>query len=158
MEEITGLKEVLNSNPDFNKLMNHPKVTREEKVKVVEDVFKKKASDELTGFLILIVNNGRYSELESVIDYFIAKVKEYKKIGVAYVSTPFPLTDIQKADIEKKLLNTTEYVKMEMNYSIDESLIGGMTIRIKDRVIDSSIKSKLNLLKKDLLGIQLSNA
>ena len=42
-----------------------------------------------------------------------------------------------------------------MNYSVDESLIGGMTIRIKDRVIDSSIKTKLYNIKKNLLNVQI---
>ena len=47
---------------------------------------------------------------------------------------------------------------MEMNYSIDESLIGGMVIRIGDRVVDSSIRTKLDGLKRDLMGIQLGSA
>ena len=42
-----------------------------------------------------------------------------------------------------------------MNYSVDESLIGGMVIRIKDRVVDSSVRTKLEEMKKQLLQIQL---
>ena len=53
------------------------------------------------------------------------------------------------------LIDTTGYVSMEMNYDIDESLIGGMVIRIGDRVVDSSIKSKLAGLKKELSSLQL---
>ena len=56
----------------------------------------------------------------------------------------------------KKLLETTEYETMEMNYTTDSSLIGGMVIRIGDRVVDSSIKHKLNDLTRDLLKIQLA--
>ncbi len=47
---------------------------------------------------------------------------------------------------------------MEINYSIDESLIGGMVIRIGDRVVDSSIRTKLEELRKELSGIHLSSA
>ena len=77
-------------------------------------------------------------------------------LGVAYVSTPSELSDTQKSLIEKKLLDTTDYVKMEMNYSVDEKLIGGMKIRIGDRIVDSSISTKLNELAKNLRRIQLS--
>lgn len=56
--------------------------------------------------------------------------------------------------IEAKLLETTSFVKMEMNYQVDPSIIGGMIIRIGDRVVDSSIVTKMNLLQK-LLNIQL---
>jgi F-type H+-transporting ATPase subunit delta len=42
-----------------------------------------------------------------------------------------------------------------MNYEVDPGLIGGMMIRIGDRVVDSSIKSRLNDLTKELLELQL---
>ena len=43
-----------------------------------------------------------------------------------------------------------------MNFSVDESLIGGLVIRIGDKVVDSSIKSKLSELTKQLMNIQLA--
>ena len=42
-----------------------------------------------------------------------------------------------------------------MNYTLDKSLIGGMVIRIGDRVVDSSINTKLNELQKELLKVQI---
>ena len=156
LEEAEGIKKVLIENVDFVKMMNHPQISREEKEVVIENVFKGRVSDDMTGFLRLLVTNGRFSELESVLDYVIAEIKDYKKIGVAYVVTPLPLSDNQKSDIEKKLLDTTDYESMEMNYEIDESLIGGMTIRVGDRVVDSSIKSKLEKLTAELRQVKLN--
>ena len=46
---------------------------------------------------------------------------------------------------------------MEMHYAIDEKLIGGMVLRIGDRVVDSSIQTKLSNLEAGLLKIQLAN-
>ncbi|MFQ8902936.1 MAG: F0F1 ATP synthase subunit delta [Lachnospira eligens] len=54
-----------------------------------------------------------------------------------------------------KLLETTGYVDFQMHYSVDESLIGGMVIRIGDRVVDSSIKHKIDELSRSLMKIQL---
>ena len=154
-EEVLALKQILKENQDFTKLMNHPKVVKEEKEEVMEAVFKGRVSDEITGFLKIIISNNRFSDIFSVIDYFVARVKEYKKIGVAYISTPLELSDKQKSDVEKRLLETTVYEKMEMNYSIDEELIGGMVIRIGDKVVDSSIKTKLGKMERELMAIQL---
>ena len=67
----------------------------------------------------------------------------------------FALADNQKKAVEDKLLETTNYNTMEMNYSIDESLIGGMQIRIGDRVVDSSIRTKILKMQQDLMKIQL---
>ena len=58
--------------------------------------------------------------------------------------------------IEQRLLETTEYVEFEMEYSVDPSLIGGLVIRIGDRVVDSSIKTQINELHRSLSKLQLS--
>ena len=58
--------------------------------------------------------------------------------------------------LEKKLLETTPYVAFEMHYSVDSALLGGMVIRIGDHVVDSSIKTRLYELKKELSSLQLA--
>jgi F-type H+-transporting ATPase subunit delta len=154
-DEALAVRQILKENPDFLRLMNHPKILREEKEQIMESVFKGRLSDEFTGFLKIIVANKRYSDIEAIIGQFILKVKEYKHIGVAHVTTPIELNDRQKEAVRNKLLDTTDYVSMEMNYEIDESLIGGMVIRIGDRVVDSSIKTKLEGLTRELISIQI---
>ena len=156
MEEITQLQDILEKNKDFGKLMNHPKILKEEKIQVLQNVLKGRISDELTGFLTLIVTKDRYGEIDGILDYFLSEVKKYKGIGIAYVTTAAALRDGQKAEVEQKLLKTPSFKKMEMNYAVDESLIGGMVIRIGDRVVDSSIKTRLNELTRQLMKIQLS--
>ena len=66
------------------------------------------------------------------------------------------LSDSQKKDVEKRLLDTTQYEVFDMNYTIDESIVGGMIIRIGDRVVDSTIKSKIEAMSRELLKIQLA--
>lgn len=155
LEEVNTVQEAIKKNPDFYKLLNHPKISKEEKIEVVENVFKSRISNEVTGFLTLIISKERYKELDAILAYFIQRVKEEKGIGTAYVTTAVPLNEIQKVQVEEKLLATTSYKKMEMFYAVDESLIGGMVIRIKDRVVDSSIKTKLSEIQKTLYKIQL---
>ena len=94
-------------------------------------------------------------DVVEVLNYFIERVYDYKKIGRATVSTPIALTDAQKADVEKRLLQTTDYSSFVMNYTVDPELIGGMVIRIKDRVVDSSIKTQISKLTHELSNIQL---
>jgi F-type H+-transporting ATPase subunit delta len=108
------------------------------------------------GFLAAVVDKGRQNEILSILDYFIGQVKEEKGIGRAQVTSAVELTDKQKEQVTKKLLTTTRYVEFEMNYIVDPSLIGGMVIRIGDRVVDSSIKTQLYELKKQLLDVQLA--
>ena len=69
--------------------------------------------------------------------------------------TAIELSEEQKEKVEQKLLKTTSYEQFEMNYEVDASLIGGMVIRIGDRIVDSSIRTKLYELSKNLRKIQL---
>ena len=154
--EVCTLKKILEDNPDLSKIMTHPSVDKNEKIETVRNIFSGRVSGEVCGLLNQIVVNNRYEETEGILDSFISMVKEYKKIGVAHVETPTALSDAQKQTIERKLLETTDYVEMEMDYTVDAKLIGGMRIRIGDRVVDSSISTKLEDLARNLRRIQLN--
>lgn len=155
-EAVKVLTNILRENDEFGKLINHPKISKEEKVKIVEDSFSGRVPKEIIGVMTLLVSKGRAGEILSVFDYFMTLVKEEKKIGIAQVTTAITLKDAKQKQIEQRLLETTQYESLEMTYCVDPSLIGGMIIRIGDRVVDSSVKTKLYDLSKELRKIQLS--
>lgn len=150
IEEVNIVKEAIAKNPDLLKLLSHPKINKEEKISVIENIFKGRVSDSLVGFLVIIVQKDRYDDLDGIFEYFIAKVREYKNASVASVTSAVELTEEQKKQVEQKLLQTTKYSQFELSFYVDKSLIGGLVIRIGDRVVDSSIKTKLQMLAKDL--------
>lgn len=154
--EIKAVKEAFAENADLYKFLNHPKITKEEKVAFIEKVLKGRASDSVTGFLVIIVEKGRYNDIDEIFDYFLAKVREYKNIGVAEITSAIPLSSEQKKKLEDKLLATTRYIQFDIHYKVDAELIGGLVVRIGDRVVDSSIRTKIRNLTKDLLKIQMS--
>lgn len=155
--EIQMVTAVLNENRDFEKIMIHPEISKEKKLAVVETVFKGRVSDALTGFLKIVAAKGRYKDLSDIFAYVIARVKEYKKIGTAEVTSAVPLTGEQKSRIEQRLLETTRYERMEIDYRVDAGKIGGLMIRIGDRVVDSTIRSKLDALTSSLMKISLES-
>ena len=155
LNEAQEILTILEQNPEFDKLMKHPKVSKQEKEQVLDNVFQNSVSKEMAGFMKLLVNKERYGELPNIFEYLIDRIKEEKKIGVAYVTTAMELTEEKKQAIKKRLLETTSYKTMEMHYEVEEAIIGGMIIRIKDRVVDSSVRTKLEEMKKQLLQIQL---
>ena len=142
-EQVALLADALAENPELVKLLSHPKISKEEKISVVENIFRGRFSEDIVGFLVIIVEKDRGSEIEDILKLFQAKVREYKKIGVAQVTSAVELSAEQKAKVEHKLLEQTSYEQFEIEYGVDASLIGGMIIRIGDRVVDSSIRSKL---------------
>lgn len=155
LDEVEQIRRILKENPDFDKMMLHPAIPKQEKLKCIEQVFDGRVSKEITGFLQIVVQKERYRELPGIFQYFVDKVKEEQKIGIAYVTTAVELNDKQKKQVQDRLLATTDYRTMEMHYQVDEQIIGGMVIRIGDRVVDSSIRTRLNDLTRQLLQIQL---
>ena len=149
-EVANEVAEILRTNLDFARLMNHPEINKSDKLKIVEETFSGNIPQEFVGLMTLMITKNRAGDLLSVFEYFSNLVKEEKKIGKADVTTAIVLTQEQKEKVEKKLLETTKYETFEMCYHVDETLIGGMVIRIGDRVVDSSIKTKLYDLSRQL--------
>lgn len=152
LEEVLFVKQTFLENEDLNKLLLHPNIEKEEKIKVIENIYKGKVSDELTGLMVMMVMKGHQRDFLSVFDYVINAIKEEKGIGIAYISSAVALSKVQKERIEQKLLDTTKYHQIEGVYHVDSSLIGGLVIRIQDTVVDSSLKTQIAKLSKSLVG------
>ena len=154
-KEVTELKNVVDANPELKELMSNPRFSKEEHLEILEKVFKGKIDEKLFSFLELLTVKGRYGYLDEILDYFILRVKEYLHIGQAKVTSAIAIDDEMKKRIKDKLLSTTDYKEIEIEYETDPSLIGGMVIRIKDRIVDNSVKTKLENITRDLHKIQI---
>ena len=85
-----------------------------------------------------------------LLEYFVDKAKEYKGIGKVKVVSATELSARQKEKLTKRLLETTKYTSFEVDYQVDPSVLGGLIIRIEDRVLDSSLKTQIEKLSKGL--------
>ena len=155
-EEAAMVHEAVDTNPDFLSVLCHPELTMEKKLSLLQDVFQKGLSQHMMGLLNVMLKKGRIGEILPVLDYFIEQAKEYSKIGVVSVATPMALSDRQREQLENRLLEVSGYESLEMQYQLDESLLGGMVIRIGDRVLDNSIRSKLEAMSRQLYKVKLS--
>ncbi len=146
--EVKIIRDTIKENADFVSLLCHPEMTQEKRIAVIERIFKERLSDDSMGFLHVLIQKGRIGEI-------LSKAKEFMRIGVVKVSTPMPLSDAQKEQIEKKLLEVSDYESLEMHYELDDSLLGGIVIRIGDRVLDNSIRTKMDILSRQLYKVKL---
>ena len=151
LEEVLFVKQTFLENEELSKFLLHPNIEKEEKVKVIENIYAGRVSDELTRLMTMLVLKGHQKDFLSVFDYVIAAIKEEKGIGIAYISSAVELKKEQKERIEQKLIETTKYQKIEGNYKVDPSLIGGLVIRVADTVVDSSLKTQIAELSKSLV-------
>lgn len=154
-DEVKGLHAALEENKEFMEIMAHPEMTQEKSRDLVESAFHGKLSETMMGFLQILVRKGRFGEILPVLDHFQSEAKEYKKIGVVYVTTPTELTQGQRSDVEERLRATSGYDSLEMNYIVEPKLLGGIRIRIGDRVVDNSIQTKLEEMTRSLAKVRV---
>ena len=80
-DEAKRMLGIVRTNEDLAKMMNHPKIVIEEKQKIIETVFQGRASREMVGLMLMIIAKGHYQDFGEVLEYFISRVKEHKKIS-----------------------------------------------------------------------------
>ena len=149
-EEIGLAREVFLANGELMSLLNHPEQA------LVEDSFRGKVSDEVLGFFHVIIEKDRQKEMLPIFEHFLKKVRQYRKIGSASVTSAVELTQEQKKAVEKRLLEVTDYRSLEIAYIVKPEIIGGLIIRLDNRVVDSSLKTQIDTLSRQLSKIQLS--
>ena len=150
LEEIKSVKNILLENVEIIELLDSPKMDDEEKIDFIKGIFENHISVDSMGFLLTIIEKKRQAELLPILDYVIDCVKELLLIGKATVTTVLPLDDSKKERIVDELLKSSHYKSLEAEYVVDESIIGGIVIRIGDRVVDSSVKTRIDKMRKML--------
>lgn len=152
-KQVELLRQAFLDNPAFFRLMGDPRLTRGERVRILQGCLSDRISKDLEGFLLLTVEKGRFQEIDAMFACFLDRVRAYQGIGRATVVSAAPLDDTWKRRIEEKLLSTTNYRTMEMSYQVDEALLGGLVIRIGDRVADASVRHRLEKMTARLMDI-----
>ncbi len=150
LEEIKLLKNILLENGEIIELLDSPKLDDEEKTAFIKGIFENHISVDSLGFLLTVIEKKRQAELLSIVDYVIDCIKELLLIGKATITTALELDDAKKERIVEELLKTSHYKSLEVEYVVDNSIIGGIVIRIGDRVVDSSVKTRIEKMRKML--------
>lgn len=151
--EVIAVKESF-AHLDLEDFLGHPKISQQEKIKVLEESLKDKVSHDVLGLLILIVKKGRHYHIQEIFEEVLELIDEERGRVKAYVSSADSLTVDQKEMIVHKLSKQANKEIIPI-YEIDESLIGGLVIRIGDRIVDNSIKGHLHSLSRELLATKI---
>ena len=99
-----------------------------------------------------MANNGRLTLINEVIDNFISEVSRINGDVKAEVTSSFALDQNQQKKVESAISEATGIKKIILSTSVDENLIGGLIVKIGSKMIDNSLKTKLNRLEIAMRG------
>ena len=139
---------------NLEEFLSHPKISLTEKIKVLEESLSDKISHDLLGLLVLVTQKGRQYDIEDIFEEVLELIDEDRGRVKAYITSADPLTTDQKSKIIHQLSQQTKKEIIPI-YEEDQSLIGGLIIRIGDRIVDNSIKGHMHMMSRDLLATKI---
>ncbi len=148
-DELKAVSEIIKENTDLQKLLYHPQITPAAKKELLDQLFKGKISVITNNFLALLVDRRRETYFESIVEEYVSLANAGRNIVASSVSSAVELSDKEKGELNQILVKLTGQ-KIKTAYVVDPSLIGGIVVRIGDKIIDGSIKTRLAALKERL--------
>lgn len=147
--ELKDLVTVMKENKEFSKLFFHPVINKADKKDMADKIFRDKISNTTLNFLLLLVDKKREGLTEEISELFDKMVNNLHSKVVAKVYTAI---EVQKAELDvlKQRLESYLSKNVEMETYVDSSILGGVLVKIGDRVIDGTIQTKFKNMSRVL--------
>jgi F-type H+-transporting ATPase subunit delta len=150
--DLEGLFSVYVNDAEFRAFLADPRRGAAEQQKAIFAIIENSGiGDEVRKLMGVLIANRRLSQFPAVAAAFGAKLAERRGQQVAQVTTAFPLTDTQRAQITARLTEGG-FSGVKLSESVDRSILGGLIVRIGSRLYDNSLKSKLQRLQYAMKG------
>jgi len=135
-------------DPEVSELIENPKLSFKLKSTLVKEKLGE-INPLALNLCYLLISKGKLKDAKQIADEYGRLVDEYRGIKHADIVTAIPIDDKAKENLISQL-EAIIGTKIIADIQVDPELIGGMVTRIDGRLIDGSIRNKLELLKKDL--------
>ena len=154
-KDLDGIKQLLGTNKKFRSILYHPAITKNNKKDIVDKAIVSQCSSKwVKNLLCLLIDKRRERILDYLPDVYKGVAGKIRGIVPVIVQTAIPLTEDRLVNLKKKLEKLTKK-KVEIETVVNKDIIGGMIIRVENKIIDGSVVNHLKNLKKNLLKTAL---
>ncbi|NMD70079.1 F0F1 ATP synthase subunit delta [Bacillus sp. DNRA2] len=149
--ELRVVKDVVTNNPGLTALLQSPKLSKDKKKEIVNEAFSS-ASPFVVNTLKIMIDRGRAAQLTALADEFIVLANEERGVAEADVYTTRPITADESKALSESFASKVGKKSLTINNIVDSNLLGGVKLRIGNRIFDGSLRGKLERLERTLLG------
>jgi F-type H+-transporting ATPase subunit delta len=150
LENLKAFGDALNTEKQLAQFFEHPSISCEKKKNVVQDICHKLAvEDKVSRMLVLLNERGKILYLDKIVEYFEKVVDRRLNRTRVHVTSAYPLAN-ENIERLKAALNKILGKTILIDTELDESLIGGIMLRIGDQVADDTIRNRLEILKRTI--------
>ncbi|MDQ0257196.1 F-type H+-transporting ATPase subunit delta [Evansella vedderi] len=150
-QELEVVSQVLQDTNLLDEVFIHPKITSDEKKRIVTNSFKGKVSEAVLNLLYILIDKKREEVLPSIVRDFKNLSNEAKGIAEATVYSAKKLSDDEKQAIAQVFAAKAGKQQLLIENVVDKDIIGGLKVRIGDRVYDGSVAQKLERLQQRMM-------
>jgi len=150
-DELDGLVlNVFRAHPDIEIFLGSPAIGRQARGAALKSVFAGRASDLLTNFLQVLNEHDRLGLLRVVRNEYHAELERRTNKQRVLVRSAIPLTDDERQRIIEGVRNRYHREPI-LDVVVDPDLLGGLTIRVGDEMIDASVRTRIETIGKQLI-------
>ena len=150
-EELVQLGQVLDANPVFVQFLADPGISVDERAKALVNTFGGKISPLMSNFLGVLNRKNKMSLLAQIVSaYGDLYDEKHGKIEVD-VTVAHKLTADELENVRQRVSSALKKDAVVHTY-VDESIIGGMLLRVQDQLIDASVRGQLQAIKEQILS------
>ncbi len=148
--ELAAFAEMARASADLRNLLASPAVPKGKKHAVIDAISARAGMGKaVRNLLFVLVDNRRTGMLPQIVEAFEAQLLERLGVRRAQVTTSQELSAAEKMDLKKALERLTGK-RVQADYTLDPSMIGGAVVRIGSTVYDGSVREQLNRLRASL--------
>jgi len=146
--EMKDVVKIMSQSVDLNKFFLTPYIDAKKKIEVADQIFTS-FSVSSQNLIRLVIKHGRENQLKNIAQEFINKVEDINGVQRITLTTA---TQLSKENLDQ-ILRSTNLVNAGTNFdlkvNVKPEILGGYILRVGDQQVDASVKTKLNLVKKD---------
>ena len=146
-KDLQGFRAMLDSSPDLNRLVRSPVFTADEQQRALAAILKKAGIKGLTAnFLNLVSRNRRLFAIRDMIRAFEVLLAQHRGEVTAEIASATKLSPAQTKSL-KAALKAAIKQDIQISTQVDPALLGGLVVKVGSRMIDTSLRTRLNNLK-----------
>lgn len=154
-KDLNSIKEAFTEHKEFKNVLFHPRIKIEEKKRIFDRIFEEEISQEIYNFIQLLIDKRRIFYIKAIINQFNDLVNDREKILEIEVVSAIELEEDMKDRLKDKLEKGMEY-EIILNNTVDPEILGGLVLKIGDKIIDGSIQHELNTISEKIEKIPVS--
>ncbi|MDR0466172.1 MAG: F0F1 ATP synthase subunit delta [Deltaproteobacteria bacterium] len=146
--DLAGLAEMVVISPALGRMFKSPVVTAAEKRALVDQLLDKAGADPgVKNFCRLLADKGRLAALPAIAACYGELLDAAKGVLRGTVVTAVSLNAEKQKKLKADLAKKTKSKKLELVFTVDESILGGLMLKVGDRVLDASLRAQLTILR-----------